>query len=783
MQMIAAALAAACLGAAPDNNVEWDGVSHIGWQDRRPLCPIAGETFEVRFQAYALDLTGASVTFDAGSGPVSVEAVYLHDRGPYAVWAATIPATAAGGQVHYHIELRDGTDTDYLSVTGMSDGPPSDDGFVVDFATLTHAPIGATPTSDGGAVFKVWAPSPGSATVRGDFNGWSASHPMMRQGEFFVAHVPAVAARAQYKYVFDNGGELWRTDARARSLNAGDNLNSRVEDPLGYEWQSEGFRTPVWDELVVYQLHVGTFSGRNDPYGFAPIPARYVDVARRAPHLAELGVNAVLLNPITEFPFDFSAGYNPISMYAPEWKYGAPDQLKLMIDRLHEHGIAVIMDVVWNHLSPTDNYLWDYDGSQIYFDSPAAQTPWGAQADFDNPNVADYYVDSMLLWLEEYRVDGFRFDGTNFMNMEQGAAGWALMQRANDVIDGRYVDRITIAEQLPDDPWVTRPTALGGAGFDAQYHDAFNDRLREAILDAAFGDPNLSAVAAAIDGEQYLSGAQTLRYLELHDEAWPSSGGQRLVRTIDTVPPHDDEFARGRVLLGHGLVMTSPGIPAMLMGTEWLEDTNFGGGDAAGNDRIDWSKKVTNAPVFSYFQDLIALRRSNPALRAGSPHEIYHVNDAGNVLIMQRWTDAGDVLVVAANFSNSDYAAYRLGLPQPGRWGEVLNSQAAAYGGSGLTNPGSFQAEEVPYDGFGQSAEIVLPRMGLVVLQWNPPAVCLADMDANGTVDVFDLLAFLDSWFSQAAAADIDGVSGVDVFDLLAFLDEWFPASAAGACV
>lgn len=780
MHVIALPLVALCLGAAPDNNIEWNGVSHIGWQDRRPLCPIDGEPFDVRFQAYALDLTAAAVVYDAGAGPVSVPAVYLHDRGLYAVWAATIPGTDPAGLVRYYVELTDGSDVDYLSTGGMSEGVPADGGFVVDFATLSHAPLGATPTSDGGAVFKVWAPSPAAAFVRGEFNGWGTADAMQKQGEFFVARVPNVADRAQYKYFF--GGDIWRSDARARSLNAADNLNSRVEDPLGYDWQAEDFQTPPWDELVIYQLHTGTFSGRNDPYGAAPIPARYIDVARRAGHLAELGVNAVQLNPITEFPFDFSAGYNPISMVAPEWKYGTPDQLKLMIDTLHEHGIAVIMDVVWNHFSPTDNYLWDYDGTQIYFDSPAAETPWGSQADFDNPNVADYYVDSALLWLEEYRVDGFRFDGTDFMNQAQPAAGWSLMQRVNDVIDHRFADKIAIAEQLPDDPWATRPTALGGAGFDAQYHDAFNDRLREAVLASAFGDPDLGALAGAIDGEQYISGAQAVRYLELHDEAWPSSGGQRLVRTIDTTAPHDDEFARGRIKLAQGLVMTVPGIPAILMGTEWLEDTNFGGGDAAGNDRIDWSKKVTYAPIFAYFQDLIALRRTNPALRAGAPHQVYHVNDAGNVLVMQRWTDAGDVLVIAANFSNTDYGAYRIGLPQPGRWGEILNSQAAEYSGSGLTNPASFQAEPTSYDGFAQSAEVVLPRMGLVVLQWNPPGACLADWDASGGVNVFDLLTFLDGWFASDAGADIDGTAGVDVFDLLAFLDAWFPASAAGEC-
>ncbi|MDD3642921.1 MAG: alpha-amylase family glycosyl hydrolase, partial [Candidatus Krumholzibacteria bacterium] len=114
--------------------------------------------------------------------------------------------------------------------------------------------------------------------------------------------------------------------------------------------------------------------GRNDPYGAAPHPSRYIDVAARAGHLAELGVNAVMINPVTEFPGDLSGGYNPITAWAPEWAYGSPDDLKSMVDALHLHGIAVLLDIVWNHFSFSDNYLWYYDGTQIYFDDPAVET-------------------------------------------------------------------------------------------------------------------------------------------------------------------------------------------------------------------------------------------------------------------------------------------------------------------------------------------------------------------------------------------------------------------------
>jgi 1,4-alpha-glucan branching enzyme len=701
----------AALAAGPDNNVEWNGVSHLVWQDLRPRCPIDGQSFEIRFQTYADDITTARVNVNDGT-VAWIDAVKTAARGPYDIWAAQAPSTASP-TLSYYIELTDGSDTDYLGAAGMSESPPAGSEFEIDYVTLEHAPVGATPVPDGGTVFRVWAPTRTSVHVRGEFNGWGLADPLTKVGEDFIGYVDDATARQMYKYYFNP--DHWNTDARAKALNPGDNYNAYIEDPFGYDWAIEDFDTPDFEEMVIYQLHVGTFAGRNDPYGSAPFPARYVDVAARASHFAELGVNAVMLCPITEFPGDYSAGYNPITAWAPEWKYGTPDDLKFMIDALHQYGVAVLLDIVWNHFSFTDNFLWYYDGTQIYFDTPAVSTPWGDQADFDRAQVRDYFAQSALYWLEEFKVDGFRMDGTDYMNIfPQEAAGWSLMQRMNDEMDNRWVDKIAIAEQLPDDSWVTRPTSLGGAGFDSQYYDAFTDRLREEILDAAFGNPEMWKIRDIINGGgQYLDGRSVTNYLELHDEAWPSSGGQRIVKTIDTTPPHDDVWAKGRVKLAQGIVMTAPGIPAILMGSEWLEDTDFGT-DAA--NRIDWSKKVTYAPIFDYFRDLITIRRLSPALRADASRQVFHLNESGNVIAFQRWSGGGDVVVVVANFSNTDYGSYRIGLPQPGDWQEELNSQATEYDGNGMTNPGTIVPDAIPQDGYAQSAEIAIPMMGFIIL-------------------------------------------------------------------
>jgi 1,4-alpha-glucan branching enzyme len=750
-------------------DVQWAGVSHVGWLDRRPLCPIGGEAFDVYFQNYRFDITAARVSVNDGATQW-VDAVYDHDRGPYAVWRATIPATAAA-QLRYFIELRDEDDVDYYSASGMSDAPPADGGFLIDFATLAHAPLGCTPAT-GGAVFHVWAPNATQAYVRGVFNTWGLGNPMSRVGENFVAQVAGASAGQEYKVYFEPGA-VWKPDARARRFNpAGGNYNSYVVNPLSYVWTTTAYAPPAFEDLIVYEAHVGTFAGRNDPQASGAIPATYRDLAAHAAHLAELGVNAVELMPINEFPGDFSVGYNPISMWALEWRYGTVNDFKYMVDTLHQHGIAVLLDIVWNHFSGSDNFLWNYDSptQQIYFRVPDAQTPWGSQADFSRGPVREYFRDSALLWLDEYRVDGFRMDATDFMNrFPQEAEGWSLMQWLNDTMDNRAVDKICIAEQLPNDDWITRPTALGGAGFDAQWHDAFTDTLRGCVLDAAFGNPSMAALASAINGSgSYTFGRRVLNYLELHDEAGSGSGGQRLVTIIDTTAPHNDHWARGRIKLAQGLVLLSPGIPAILMGSEWLDPTNVGGGNAGGGDRIDWSLKTLNASTFQFFKDAIATRKDNAAFRANAGWQVFRVDDAANVLAFQRYDASGNVCVVVGSFNNADLLSYRVGLPQAGTWQEILNSQAAMYEGNGVGNGGAIVSEPTAWDGFPQSAAINIPQMGLLVFRWSLAPACPGDTDGDDDVDLADLSRLLANFGGAGGLSDgdIDGDGDVDLSDL-----------------
>lgn len=796
MLQIPLALVSLALAASPNNDIEWNGISHYADFDRTPLLPMNGQAFDVTIKAYINDLTAVNVRVDTGAGVVVVPAAKIAPQGPHDIWKATIPASTPTSVLKYRFELIDGTDTDYYSGVGMhNDEPNGSTDFTINFTTLEHAPIGSTPVT-GGTVFKVWAPTPNEAYVFGDFTPGGFAVPstgvaLNKVGEHFIGFVANANVGQSYLYRFrtnqQGGGvqEVVNTDPRARALNPNQNYRARIVNPRAYTWVSQDFAVPPLDQWVVYELHVGTFAGLNDPNGFPGLPSKFNDLNIRLSHLQQLGVNVIELMPVNEFPLGLSAGYNPVSYFAIESELGTPEDLKALVDAAHRKGIAVIVDVVWNHISPSDNWLNNYCGQQIYYATPEQDTPWGWQLDFNNNNVRSYIIDSARMWLEEYRIDGFRFDATDFMNIPgspQEGAGWTLMQAINSQADNRHGDVQLIAEQLPNDSWVTRPISLGGAGFDAQWHDAFTDRLRENLITAAFGDPNMFQIRDIINGSgENLENQKVFNYLEMHDEAWPASGGQRFVKTIDPTPPHDDQFAKSRTKLGQGLVFTAPGVPGILYGSEWLEDEDFGAGNDFGDDRIDWSHKITYAGIFEYYKDLIAIRKGNGALRANEARQVYHINDAGNVIAFQRWNGAGNVVVVVANFSNTDYTSYILGMPQAGAWYSLLNSEAPKYMGDGPTNPGQVFTTPTARDGHPQQFTIAVPARSVQVWRHSQPPTCAGDFDQNGVVEVVDLFGFLDAWFAQfgscfgtSCSANFDGNNVVNVNDLFGFLDIWF---------
>ena len=722
------------LAAAPDGLIDGAHVSHLPWQDCRPLCPVDHQPFAVLLYAPHQDLTGVRVRFTDAAG-TWIAAGVGGQRGPYDVWQANCPASVRD-TVRYWFELDDGATRRYFGSGGFASAPPADSGFAIDFAALSHAPVGATPVT-GGTVFKVWAPTSNQAWVQGEFNGFGLGNELAAVGGYFVGRVPGAHAGQRYNYFFDGGVPNFDPRGRIYEPMTG-YTNSRLDDPAAYTWTSDGYVTPPVGQMVVYQLNVGTFCGYDDPAGPTAFPSGFADVAARLQQLAALGINAVMLNPVTSSPNLTFAGYECIAPWAPNAQYGTPEQLKALIDACHRDGIAVLCDIVWNHVPPSANYLWDYNGLQLFFSDPPTMTDWGPQADFSVPEVADFYAQSALQWLEEFHVDGFRMDAVAAMAI--GAkpwAGWALMQRFNADVARRWMDKVTIAEEFPVTPQVTNPAGVGGAAFTAQYDGDAQQNLTECAwlerhqreYDGFSFDPAGVLLSAVTAPATLAAPHQAFHYFELHDNAWDSNGHYRFVLDLERNRGTPDDTAQACMRVMSGALMLGPGIPAMLMGDEWLEDVPWGTTPA---NRIDWAKRSTNAPYWQWTHDLVRMRTKLPAFFADSPSQVLHHDSDNSVISWMRHDDDGNVFMVIANTGVHDFGLYQIGAPLAGTWREELTSQSADYGGVGVHNANP-STVPTPWDGMPQSLILALPHDCLTVLRAVPTTAVPARVAGNAT--------------------------------------------------
>ena len=592
-----------------------------------------------------------------------------------------------------------------------------------------HAGMGADLYDDGwpvgprGVAFRVWAPNAQSVHVVGDFNGWNATTAALApegNGHWSLDHRNLLAG-AHYMFAIDTGAQVhWKNDPRARRVTNSSGV-SVVLDPEAYQWSAGAYSAPPWNEMVIYELHVGAF---NDAPGGAP--GTLQTAQQKLPYLADLGVNAIELMPICEFAGDFSWGYNYSHPFAPESAYGSPADLKGFIDAAHQQGIAVLLDVLYNHWGPSDLDLWQFDGWSVppwggiyFYNDFRAQTPWGdTRPDYGRGEVRSYIRDNALYWLHEYRFDGLRIDSTSYMRTDPNGnaigEAWSLMQWINDEIDSQQGWKIAIAEDMWSNHWITRTTGAGGAGFDSQWDPEFVHPIRGALEVPDDNSRDMWAVSNAI---QYMYNGQAFQrviYTESHDEV--ANGRTRVPEAI--WPGNAASwYSKKRSTLGAALALTSPGIPMLFMGQEFLEDGYF-----HDDDPLDWSKLQTFAGIHGMYRDLIRLRRNwfnETAGLRGDNVNVFHVNDTDKVVAFHRWQYGGygDDVVVLANFRDQAWTNYTIGLPGPGTWRVRFNSDAAVYDPGFGSHPSmDVTAQPVPYDGLPYSAPLSFGPYTAVIL-------------------------------------------------------------------
>lgn len=592
--------------------------------------------------------------------------------------------------------------------------------------TTKQAGMGAVPHAQG-VTFRVWAPHAKKVYVTGTFNNWhKTTTPLFSERNgYWSANVAEAKTGDEYRYlIYGPGYTLSKIDPYARKVTNSVG-NGIIYDPTAFDWGDDRFRMASWNELVIYEMHIGTFN--DDP---GDQPGSFASAMEKLPYLQQLGINAIELMPIAEFPGDFSWGYNPCHPFAVESIYGGPDGFKQFVKAAHQHGMAVIVDVVYNHFGPTDIDLWQFDGwsengkGGIYFyNDHRSHTPWGdTRPDYGRGEVRQYLRDNALMWFEEYHVDGLRWDATAYIkNIEGNDAnpandipeGWGLMQWINAEIQQRFPGKLCIAEDLRKNPWVIKDVGAGGAGFGAQWDSEFVHPVRQAIISPDDNFRDLSAVCRAIEHRYDLDAFTRVIYTESHDEV--ANGRARVPEEI-WPGQVDNWFSKKRSTLGAALVLTSPGIPMLFQGQEFLEDRWF-----HDQDPVEWSRAEEQGGILSMYRDLIALRRNLAGITrglCGQEVHIFHFDDAAKILAFHRWAEQGpgDSVIVVVNMTLQSREGYTIGFPRAGLWKARFNSDSYNYGPDFANHPSpDVEAQEGEFDGLPCHSQISIGPYTVVV--------------------------------------------------------------------
>lgn len=550
---------------------------------------------------------------------------------------------------------------------------------------------GSTPyhdTSGTGVTFRVWAPDATSLYVAGQFNNWSTSaNPLAHeltngvwQG-VWSADVTSAATGEQYKYNINYGTtNLWKHDPRARLVTysgSSSGANDIIYDPTAFNWGGDNFTPSAMSNLVVYELHMGTF-----PTGTTP--SRFASATNQLNYLKQLGFNAVEVMPIAEFPGDTSWGYNPAQPFAVENAgYGGQDGLKTFVKACHAQGIAVFIDVVHNHYGPTDLDMWDFDGwsgggngGGIYFyqANGLCCTVYGSRPNYSSQPVRDYIQQTFQMLLDEGHVDGFRWDTPGLM-MNATDYGFVndaatLIESITAMVHSNYPGKIDIAEDVM------------GYGFDSTWDLNFHNTVTPQLAAASDTNRDMTAISYAVTNNTLFNntaGLNRVVFLESHDVVGDLNNGTRLPTAIDGTSPAS-YYARKRSILGAAITFTSPGIPMLFQGQEMLETNQF-----STSRLVDWTKTNTYSAIVRFYHDLIRQRRNldgDSIGLKGDQCSFLQVDNSNKLVAYRRWqsgTSNQDVVVIA-NFANTTWTNYVLPFPESGNWYVHLNSDSTNYG-------------------------------------------------------------------------------------------------------
>jgi 1,4-alpha-glucan branching enzyme len=606
----------------------------------------------------------------------------------------------------------------------------------------SYKKLGAHPlTHDGvdGVAFAVWAPNAQRVSVVGGFCAWDGRRLPMRSrhaGGFWEMFVPGIGPGEVYKYeiVGADASVALKADPYAHQAEPPPRTASVVAAPTRHEWQDGGWleRRAIANDraapISIYEVHLGSWR-RNLAEG-----GRYLNYRELAeqlvPYVADLGFTHLEVMPVSEYPFDGSWGYQPVSLFAPTSRYGGPEDFRAFVDACHRAGLGLWLDWVPGHFPNDPHGLARFDGTALYEHADPRQglhRDWNTLIyNYGRREVANFLLSSALYWLREFHIDGLRVDAVAsmlYLDYSREPGHWipnefggrenlqaiAFLRRMNELVFGEGIGATTAAEESTAWPMVSRPTSSGGLGFGFKWnmgwmHDTLGYMSRDPIH-RKYHHNDLTFGSLYAFHENFILPLS-------HDEV--VHGKRSLIGRM----PGDkwQRFANLRAYFA--LMWTHPGKKLLFMGGEFAQEREW-------NHDIGLDWQFLGDPFHSGVQklvrDLNLLYRSTPALyQRDCEPEGFSWIDASNasesILSYMRWSADGRAMAVTVcNFTPVPHQDYRIGVPRPGRYRERVNTDARDYGGSGIGNFGSVEAEAEPMHGQPCSLRLWLPPLATLI--------------------------------------------------------------------
>jgi len=580
-----------------------------------------------------------------------------------------------------------------------------------------------------GVSFAVWAPGARGVRVAADFNYWNGvAHPLRSLGSSGVweLFVPDVGDGTRYKFSILGADGIWRDKADPMAFAAEvAPANASVVVTSHHEWADQdwmvrrGETDPHNGPMSIYEVHLGSWRKGLSYRQLAEELTDYI-VANNFTHVEFM--------PVAEHPYEPSWGYQVTSYYAPTPRLGSPDDFRYLVDRLHQAGIGVLMDWVPAHFPKDEWALARFDGTPLY-EHPdprrGEQPDWGTYVfDFGRPEVRNFLVANAVYWVEEFHIDGLRVDAVAsmlYLDYSRSDGEWVpniyggrenleavqFLQEMNATVYKRNPGVVTVAEESTSWPGVTRPAHLGGLGFGLKWNMGWmNDTLGYISREPIYRQYHHHEMTFAM---MYAYSEQFVLPIS-HDEVVHGKGS-----LIGKMPGDRwQQMANLRSFLAY--MWGHPGKQLIFMGSEFGQYREWSEARS-----LDWESLAAadHLGVQKCMRDINATYRDNPALWQldHDPHgfEWIDANDAsGNVFSWIRRAADGPSVACVVNYSPMVHADYRLGLPSTGFWEEILNTDAADYGGSGVGNLGGVEAHPEPWHGMEASATITVPPLAAV---------------------------------------------------------------------